>query len=166
VSTAIWLPDRHVTTPRATLVTELDRWGRPPGPSSAWEVQVGPAATSGLIPVGVTHRAEVLAHPPDAPALQSDPWTSRALRAVAALLDDALRRDRQGRRGAAHKDSRTLREIDFVMARRRFGGLPVPDPRERRDWRLGGEASFREWMARRGYPVARDTDIDEDDEAV
>jgi hypothetical protein len=128
---------------------------------SALDLSIGPVATTGTVPVGVTHRWEVLAHPPDAPLLHTDPAASRALSAVAALLAERTRRDRQGRRSAAHKDSRSQREFDIVMARRRFGGLPEPDPRERRDWRLGGEASFREWMLQRGYPLP-DDDITDD----
>jgi hypothetical protein len=111
----------------------------------------GPVATEGLIPVGVTASAEVWAHPPEHPALQTGPATSRRLRAVAIALHEDKRRDLQGRQGAAHKDSRTQSEHDFVTGRHRFAGLVAPDPRERRDWRLGGEASFREWLGRRGF---------------
>ena len=161
LSVGLWLPGRVVAAPQVTCVTDADRWGRPLQEVTALEAKIGPAATIGTIPVGVTHRSEVLAHPPDAPVLHTDPVSSRALSAVADLLAERERRDRQGRRGAAHKDSRSQREFDIVMARRRWGGLPVPDPRERRDWRLGGEASFREWMLRRGYPLLGD---DEDDE--
>ena len=162
LSTGIWIPDHAVDVPQVGCVTDADVWGRPLPPIRHLDLVVGPIATTGTIPVGVTFRSEVLAHPPDAPLLHHDPTTSRALSAVAALLAERERRDRQGRRSAAHKDSRTRREFDFVMARRKWGGLPEPDPRERRDWRLGGEASFREWMLRRGYPLPEDVDDEEE----
>lgn len=164
LSAAIWLPGRLVATPSVVCVTADDRWRRPMARVSALDVSVGPAATTGTIPVGVTVRSEVHAHPPDSPLLHTDPATSRALGAVAALLDAQERRDRQGRRSAAHKDSRVLRERDVVMGRRRFGGLPEPDPRERRDWRLGGAASLREWMAQHGYPLPDDDPAEDEDE--
>jgi transcriptional regulator with XRE-family HTH domain len=164
LSAAMWLPDRIVEAPSVVSVTANDRWGRPLPTVSALHLRVGPVATAGTVPVGVTVRAEVQAHPPDSPLLRTDPATGRALSAVAALLDAQQRRDRQGRRSAAQKDSRTMVERDFVQSRRRFGRLPEPDPRERRDWRLGGAATFREWMERHGYPLPDDEPEDADDE--
>jgi hypothetical protein len=83
-------------------------------------------------------------------------------------LDARQGKDEAGRRPAAHKDSRVLWEQDWVQTRRALGGLPDPDPRNRRDWRLGGEASFRQWRLLRGFPVRdlpdrRAADHDEDD---
>jgi transcriptional regulator with XRE-family HTH domain len=169
VAVGVWLPDRPAPQPvRVHAVTARDHWGRcPPFPTSL-AVAIGPVALTGLVPVGVSARSEVWVHPPDAPQLQRDPATARSLRTAGRLLDELAPRDLQGRRPAAHKDSRVQYEYDWVMARRRFGPLhlPTPDPRDRRDWRLGGEASFRAWLTRRGYPLrdhpGRD-DWEEDD---
>jgi transcriptional regulator with XRE-family HTH domain len=110
----------------------------------------------GLVPVGVTYKHQVLVQAPLSLALTiSDPERAGQLRAVAALFHDRYPKDGQGRRPAAHRHVDVVGEQDWAMGRRRFITVkdPGPDARERRDWRLGGEASFREWLLRRGYPI-------------
>lgn len=154
LSTAVWLHEHRVPDrPVVSSPTAHDVWGRSLPNLPSLDVVVGPVATAGAIPVGVAPRAVVLAHPPEASQLQTDPHTSARLRAVAAVLHEEKLPDGQGRRGAAHRDASLDRERDVVQARHRFAGLEDPDPRDSRHWRLGGEASFREWLGRRGYEL-------------
>lgn len=138
LSTAVWLRE-HPAPPRTVVrtPTALDVWGRALTRVEAVDVVMGPVSTAGTVPVGVTARAVVLVHTPDAPLLQTDPVTSARLRGVAEVLHLEKGRDEQGRRGAAHRDA----------------SLDDPDPRESRHWRLGGEASFRAWLARRRFEL-------------
>jgi transcriptional regulator with XRE-family HTH domain len=160
VSVGIWLEHRPAPpTPELWTPTALDALARPLPRTEAVAVRHGPVSVDGLIPVGVTARDDVWAHPPHHPALQTDPLTSRQLHGVARALHERKRRDLQGRQGAAHRNSATQRERDFVVTRRRFAGVPDPDPRDRRDWRLDGEASFREWLGRRGFRLHEDEDL-------
>ncbi|MCU1600144.1 MAG: hypothetical protein JWO22_853 [Frankiales bacterium] len=153
LSIALWLPSREVRQPSLTVATARNALGHPLPDSPSWEVTTGPVRSTGLVAVGVSRRWEVFAYPPDAPVLHSDPVVSSALRAVADLLDSQMPRDAQGRRRAAHTDSRAQAELDWAWTRRRFGRLPLPDPLERRDWRLGGASSFREWLLLNHYPL-------------
>ena len=158
----VWLPDCLAPAPVPVVMLALQsRFG--PQFDHPWQdvpelqVTVGPVSIAGLVPVGVGPRSEVLVHPPDHPLMALDPFLSARLRGVAQLLDGQAPRDRAERRTAAHRDSDVVREYEIVMSRLRFKHVqaPNPSPLERRDWRLGGEASFDQWLARRGFPHLR-----------
>jgi transcriptional regulator with XRE-family HTH domain len=155
-SASVWLPNRPVQLPvQATVVLESPPVRPLTACADLLTVSHGPLRLGGLVHVGVGPRWEVLAHPPDSPLMATAPELSAQLRCAAALLDREQRRNASGGRPAAHKDPRVLWEGAFVMTRRGFGRFPTPDIRDRRDWRLGGEPSFRDWRARRGFPDAR-----------
>ena len=152
----VWLPDIAAPAPLPVLASAR------PGKSLPQALELlelaGPApARRGMVPVGVTAEHEVFVLPPLAPALQGDPSTAARLRLAARLLLDGEARDEQGRSRAAHRSARMDREQSWVMARRRFSAkeLEPPDARDRRDWRLGGDASFRAWLLRQGFPIDR-----------
>lgn len=163
LSVALWLPDAIVGRPAATVVTDRNGQGTPLPETPSWDVETGPIATEGLVTVSVSDRWQVYAHAPDAPVLHTDPAVSSSLRAVGDLLDSRMRKDVQGRRRAAHKDSRVLSEISWAATRRRFGTLPIPSALDRRDWRLGGAATFREWLLLHGYPMPSTDRLDPED---
>lgn len=153
-SVGVWLPGRPAPVPLPVTLT-----GPAPAPAAqTLDVTVGPVETLGLVPVGITWRDDVLVAPPDAVARWTDPVTSALLRTAAAALDAERGRDAAGRRPAAHRTSDVRVEEGWVMTRRRFGDRrrELPDARQRRDWRLGGETSFREWLLLRGYPIRDD----------
>lgn len=158
-SAGIWLPDQPAPRPLPVSLPELhSRWGRPWEDQECLQTTVGPVALDGLVPVGVGERAEVWVHPPDHPLMAADPVLGARLRGVASLLDESAARDRARRRSAAHRDSDVLRELGIVVTRKKFKKVPADDPslRERRDWRLGGEATFDQWLVRRGFGPLRE----------
>lgn len=156
-SLGVWLP--AVRAPDPFPVTVVAPWWRrdPLAVSKASRsltVSFGPASLTGLVPVGVTHRRDVLVHPPSAPQLAVDPMLSARLRGVASLLDGGRQRDGGGRHVPAHRFSTPVAEFERVLGTKRYGlvARDRPDPRRRRDARLDGEASFQWWLSRRGYP--------------
>jgi transcriptional regulator with XRE-family HTH domain len=160
-SLGVWLPDEPAPVPLPIAVPARIAYGRELPEDPALEVTVGPVRLAGLVAVGVTQRFEVLVFPPEHPLMAVDPVTSARLRGVARLLDAEARRDAGRRRAAAHTDSSVLREHGFVVTRKRFKRVRSadPDPRDRRDWRLGGEASFRQWLGTRGFPLREQPDL-------
>jgi transcriptional regulator with XRE-family HTH domain len=148
----VWLPRYQAPQPLPVLVSApIDG----PAPEHlALEAREEPP--SGLVPVGVTYNHHVLVQAPASLALTvRDPDRAAQLRGVATLLHDRQDLDAQDRRRPAHRSVDLRREQDWVMTRRRFMAVADrgPDARERRDWRLGGEASFRTWLLRHGYPL-------------
>lgn len=155
-SVGVWLPGQTVTLP-LDLLALPPRYGVRPWPASSELLRIrrGPWRTVGLVPVGVGPRHDVLVLPPDSPLWQTDATTAARLRAAAGLLHGEMRRDEAGRRKAAHRDSDPVREFGWVETRHRFDPTKErPDPRRRRDWRLGGESSLRQWLGVRGHDTS------------
>lgn len=107
-----------------------------------------------LVPIGLLAR-QVWVAAPDVLAL--DPAQSAAhrlgLRAAAALLHEELPADDAGRRSPAHRDPLPRRDDLVVRHTKAFARLPLPEPSDRRGWRLESEASLAQWLRRRGYPT-------------
>lgn len=160
-SLGVWLPDETAPEPLPVAMPGELAYGQEPTAEPALSIGVWPVRLDGLVPVGVSARFEVLVYPPEHPAMAVDPVTSARLRGVAAVLDEEQRRDAARRRPGAHVESAVLRENGFVVTRKRFKRVPAadPDPRDRRDWRLGGEASFRQWLGTRGFPLREEPDL-------
>lgn len=76
----------------------------------------------------------------------------RALRAVAALLDEQAARDRAGRRTPAHREPRHLREESDVFHTKRLQRHPMPPAGDERSWRLDDDASLSAWLRQHGIP--------------
>jgi transcriptional regulator with XRE-family HTH domain len=157
-SAGVWLPDQPAPTPLPVVLPSRDsRWGWEWRDEPRLDVTVGPVAIAGLVPVGVGERSEVWVHPPDHPLMASDPVLAARLRGVAQLLDEQAARDEAERRSAAHRDSDVRREHGIVVSRKQFKKVRAPDPspQDRRDWRLAGEATFDQWLGRRGFERLR-----------
>ncbi|MFN2539585.1 MAG: helix-turn-helix domain-containing protein [Mycobacteriales bacterium] len=157
----VWLPEWRPALPLALHVLP-PRYGMRAWPPSNDLVHVlpGPWSVQGLVAVGVSPWHDVLVPAPDAPDLAGDGLTAARLRTVAKLLHEEMRRDAAGRRTSAHTDSDPIREFGWLATRHRFDASKErPDPRKRRDWRLGGEASFREWLGLRGHETRDAPDL-------
>lgn len=75
------------------------------------------------------------------------------LRTAARVLHDESPRDLAGRRVAAHRDPEHDLEAARIFHTKRWGHLPLPNPRDRRSWRLKDQASMHAWLRSLGYPV-------------
>lgn len=151
LGTGLWIPGVRAAVPLPVLVPS----GTPvhPGHPSV-RVTPGPWRVDGMVPVGVGPRTVVLVLPPDAPALAEHPELGARLRSVAALLHEELRSDAAQRRKPAHRDSDPVREEWWLVHRPQYDRLnELPRLTRQRDWRLDGEASLREWLARRGQAL-------------
>lgn len=114
---------------------EVVREPRPPS------CTVGVVLTPGLVTVP----------PPGELALdpRHAPWR-RALRSVAAALDEEAARDRAGRRSPAHREPRRrAEEWRLLFARPWSPKLLPPDRWQARGWRLDDEVGMDEWIERR-----------------
>lgn len=152
----VWIPEYRPPEPLPVLVSPRGASALPDGLDRVRVV--GPAPDlRGTVPVGVGAAWHVHVLPPLAPALQRDPSVAARLRAAMMLLVAQETRDQQGRGRAAHRAVDVRSEYEWVMTRRRFSSVKAaaPDARDRRDWRIGGAASFRQWLTRSGYPIER-----------
>jgi transcriptional regulator with XRE-family HTH domain len=162
-SLGVWLPG--VRAPHPLPVRVLPGLAAPPHDPHLLMLR-GPWTDRGLVRVGVLPHRYVLVHPPDSPLLVDHAEHGPRLVAAAALLHDEMRRDEQGRRRAAHRDSAPRHEWRAVYHRRRYDvRREMPDEQRSRDWRLGGEPSLWQWLANRGHNVPdRPWRLDEDPE--
>lgn len=154
-SAGVWLPDHPVPLPLAVVASPRHYYPGAVLPEPTDVVVSGVCASlTGAVAVGVSVRHDVFVLPPGSPELVCHTGCVTPLRTAARLLDAGLAQDEAARRTPAHRQSRPAVEADVVMGTRRYGPQPreVPDPRRRRDWRLGGEGSLQWWLDLRRYP--------------
>lgn len=146
LAVAIWIPMPRPPArvavafdagPLLPPLPDLDVAPEPPPPSCT----VGIVLTPGLVTVP----------PPGELALdpRHAPWR-RALRSVAAALDEQAARDRAGRRGPAHREPRRREEEwRLLFARPWSPRLLPPDRWQARGWRFQDEVGMDEWIEQR-----------------
>lgn len=148
LAVALWLPGTGAVRERRVGFEPRGRRFLPPTP----ELTVVPGPLPGdctvTVPLGV---GSLVTPPPGALALRPEhAAVRRALRGVAAHLDQHAPRDPAGRRTPAHREPRREEEQwRLLFARRWNGRLRRPDPLDARGWRLDDEASFDQWIERR-----------------
>lgn len=106
----------------------------------------------GLVPVGVpcghvrVSSPLLLAAHPDCGG-----WAAE-LRCVATLLDAEGTLDEAGRHRPAHRNPDEAGEAERVFHTKRYRRTQLPTALDSRAWRLGGEASLHDWLARHPEP--------------
>ena len=146
LAVALWLPAADVVADRQVGFQRRRRV--PPVPDLSVVEGPVPDDCTVTVPLGI---GSLVTPPPGALALRPEhAAVRRALRGVAAHLDQHAPRDPAGRRTPAHREPRREEEQwRLLFARRWNGRLRPPDRLDARGWRLGDEASFDQWIERR-----------------
>lgn len=147
---ALWLPPAQPVVRMEVCFRRVQPWEVPATPEVTRLPFCGGHAAA-LVQVGLGSW-EVGCDPPAELALQP-PYAARRheLRAVARVLHEEAVTDQAGRRVRAHKDAAHLEEQHYVFHTKSFGQRPMPDPEDRRGWRLRDDASLAAWLGRYGY---------------
>lgn len=147
---ALWLPPEQPLVRIEVCFRRVQPWTVPATPDITTLPFCGRHAAA-LVQVGL-ESWQVGCDPPAELALQP-PCAARRheLRAVARVLHEEAATDMAGRRVAAHKDAAHLEEQHYVFHTKAFGQRPMPDPEDRRGWRLRDDASLAAWLGRYGY---------------
>lgn len=147
LATALWLPGDAVARPRVGIQT-TQAVALPETPDLEVQRAVVPDRCTVTVPLGV---GALCTPPPSELAL--DPERApvrRALRAVAAELEQSSPRDPSGRRSPVHREPRREEEVwRLLFARRWNASLRPPDRLDARGWRLDDEVGMRQWIERR-----------------
>ena len=152
LAAAVWLPVPAPPAPRPLhLPPGCVTRGRGAWPS--WTLVDEPVDAGGLVRVAVGQAHVRVPTPLALSAVPELAPLAAALRAVATALDEEQRRDRGGRRPAAHRQPDERGERGRLEVRKAYDPRALPEPGDARRWRLGGPASLAQWLTERGAPL-------------